>query len=78
MIMKIENNRFYILEAGEEKWVYNTEKNAIEALKEEVLRSNNLNSDNIRIIEVNLAEQKWKIQEVPWSKIALELIRGKK
>lgn len=74
--MKIEDNKFYILEAGEEKWIHDTEKSAVQSLKKMVSKSEELNQENVSIIEVNPTGKKWKIQEVPWSKIAIKLIRG--
>lgn len=76
MELKVEGNRFYFLEFGGGKWVYNTLESAIQALKERVQEDDDLDSDSIRIVEVNILKRKWKIQEVPWVKIALELIRG--
>ena len=78
MEMKIESNKFYILETGEEKWVHDTEESAVQSLKKKVSKSEDLNPENVSIIEVNTKGEKWKIQEVPWSKIAIKLIRGEK
>ena len=76
MEMKIESNKFYILEAGKEKWIYDTERSATQSLKKRVSENVDLNPEDVSIIEVNLTGEKWKIKEVPWSKIAIELIRG--
>jgi hypothetical protein len=32
--LKIENDKFYVLEAGSEKWIYSHEGEAISSLKE--------------------------------------------
>ena len=76
MALKVEGNRFYFLEVGEEKWVHSNMESAIQALKERFQVNNHLNPENVRIVEVNILKRKWKIQEVPWVKIALDLIRG--
>jgi hypothetical protein len=78
MELKVEGNRFYVLEVGGEKWVHNNMDSAIQALKERLQVDNDLNSENIRIIEVSILKRKWKIQEVPWIKIILDLIRDEK
>ena len=78
MELKVEGNRFYVLEVGGEKWVHDTVESAVQALEEKVQAEDDLNSDNIRMVEVNILKRKWKIQEVPWVEIALGLIRGKK
>ena len=76
MEMKVECDKFYILDAGEEKWIHDTEESAVQSLKKIVSKIEDLKSENISIIEVNPTGKKWKIQEVPWSKIAIKLIRG--
>jgi hypothetical protein len=78
MKLKVEGNRFYVLEVGGEKWVHNNMDSTIQALKERFQVDNDLNSENIRIIEVSILKRKWKIQEVPWIKIILDLIRDEK
>ena len=75
MEMKVKDEKFYILEANEEKWIHDTEKSAVQSLKKMVSENEELNTENVSIIEVNPMGNKWKIQEVPWSKIAIELIR---
>ena len=77
MELKVEGNRFYVLEVGGEKWVHDTVESAVQALKERVRAEGDLNPDDIRVVEVNILKRKWNIQEVPWVKIALDLIRGK-
>lgn len=78
MEMKVKDDKFYILEAGEEKWVHDTEKSAVQSLKKIISENADLNPEDVSIIEVNPTGKKWKIQEVPWSKIAIKLIRGEK
>jgi len=78
MELKVEGNGFYVLEVGGEKWVHDTVESAVQALEERVQAEDDLNSDNIRMVEVHILKRKWKIQEVPWVKIALGMIRGKK
>jgi len=65
MELKIEGNRFYVLEVGREKWVHDTVESAVQALKERVRAENDLNPDNIRVVDVNILKRKWEIQEVP-------------
>ena len=76
MELKIKNDVFYVLEAGEEKRLYNTEKDAIESLKTIVAEKKELDPENVNIIEVNIKGEKWEMKTVPWSKIAMGLIRG--
>lgn len=76
MSIKIENEKFYILEAGNEKWIYSSEKDAITSLRKLLAESKNLNEENVSILEVDTKEEKWQIKQISWSKIAIELIRG--
>lgn len=77
MEMKVKNDVFYLLDAGDEKWVYDTESGAVEALKTLVSKKD-LNPENVSILEVNTAGEKWEIKSVPWSKIAMGLMKGGK
>lgn len=76
MSIKIEKNKFYILEAGNDKWIYSSERDAINSLKEKLSKNKDLNQDNVNILEVDTKEEKWQIKQMSWSKIAVELIRG--
>lgn len=76
MSIKIENEKFYILEAGDEKWIYISEKGAIKSLKKLLAETKDLNQENVSILEVDTQEESWRIKQIPWSKIAIELIRG--
>jgi len=76
MSIKIENNRFYILEAGEEKWIYASEEDAIKSLKKLLSENKDLNQENVGVLEVDTAKEEWQIKQIPWSKIAIGLIRG--
>lgn len=76
MSIKIENDRFFILEARNEKWIHSSEKDAINSLKKLLAENKDLNQDNVNILEVDTKEEKWQIRQMSWSKIAIELIRG--
>ena len=60
MEMKVKNDRFYLLDAPDETWIYDSENGAIEALKTLVSKKE-LNSEDVNIFEVNvtLARDKW-------------------
>lgn len=76
MSIKIEEEKFYVLEAGNNKWIYNSEKEAISSLKELLTKDKSLKEENVSILEVDTTGDKWKIKQISWSKIAIELIRG--
>ena len=78
MELKIKNDIFYVLEAGNEKRIFDMEKDAAESLKGLVVGNKDLNTDNLSVIEVNVNGEKWEMKTIPWSKIAIELIRGGK
>lgn len=77
MSIKIENDKFYILEAGNNKWIYASEKDAVDSLKKLLAENEDLNQENVSILEVDTENDKWQIKQIAWSKIAIELIRGK-
>ena len=75
--MKVKNDKFYLLDAGKDKWIYDSEDSAIKALKALASTNKELNPENVNIFEVNVAGEKWEIKSVPWSRIAIGLMRGK-
>lgn len=78
MELKLEGNIFYLLDAKSEKRLYNTEKEAVSALKTMAGSRTDIDPENIAILEVDTSSDKWMIKAVPWSKIAIELIKGGK
>jgi len=76
MEMKINDDKFFVLEAGEEKWVYDSEATAIKSMKEFISKTADANPENVSILEVNTKEKKWEVKELPWSRIAISLIKG--
>ena len=78
MELKIKNDIFYVLETGKEKYVFDTESDAVGKLKQVVAASPELNSEKVSIVEVNVKGDKWEMKTIPWSKIAMELIRSGK
>jgi len=74
--MKIKDDKFFVLEIGEDKWIYDAESNAIKSMKELISKSTDLNPENASILEVNTKEKKWEVKELPWSRIAVALIKG--
>lgn len=79
MEMEIKNNRFWLLEnkADEknvQRFVYDDAKLAFERLKELMKK---VNSDKLLLSTIDMADSKgWNITGVPWSMIAMGLIRG--
>lgn len=75
MELKIQKDTFYLLDAGKDKRLCDTENNAIQALKQVAAADKDLNPETISIVEINTSGEKWAIKSVPWSKIAIGLIR---
>ena len=78
MKLKIENDKFYIIEAESEKWIYNVEDEAINSLKEMLSKDKDLDEKDVNILEVETSGEKWQVKQISWSKIALKLIRGER
>lgn len=76
MKIEIDEDIFYFVESDSGKWAFDNEKEAIEKLKQ-IVSENELNEDNsISLLQVNTTDQKWQIKEIPWSKIAMQLMKG--
>ena len=76
MEMKIKDDKFFVLEVGDDKWIYDSETTAIKSMKEVLSRTADENPENVSILEVNAKEKKWEVKELPWSRIAISLIKG--
>lgn len=75
--LRLNAGIFYILEAGKnDKTIFDTEKNAVGALKKTIAANKELDAEKVVIMEVNTSEEKWSIKQVPWAKIAMELMRA--
>lgn len=78
MELKLKGEVFYMLDGGNEKRIFDTDKEAIESLKRMASENKSLDPEKLSIFEVNTKGEKWSISQVPWSKIAMELIKGGK
>jgi len=76
MELRIDNDKFYVLELGKEKRIFDSEEAAVASLKEALAADEKLNPEAVNILEVDTSEEQWKIQGVPWSRIAISLIRS--
>ena len=76
MELRIDNDKFYVLELGKQKRIFDSEEAAVASLKEALAEDEKLNPEGVNILEVDTSEEQWKIQGVPWSRIAVSLIRS--
>jgi hypothetical protein len=72
--MEIENDKFYVLNTGEKRSLWHTEDEAIDALQKQIGAIDD--PEIVAILEVDVSTNDWSITQIPWSKIALELLRG--
>lgn len=77
MELKLQGDLFYLLDLGEEKRIYDSENEAITSLTSFVTKHSEVDPASVSIWEVNASGEQWQIKAVPWSRIALELMRGK-
>jgi hypothetical protein len=77
MELKVKNDTFYVLVIGDEKRIYDSESEAITSLKSLVANREDIDPENLSVLEVRMGE-KWEIKTIPWSKIALQLLKGGK
>jgi hypothetical protein len=73
--LKIQNGKFYVLKSKSENWIYINEDYAVDALKKMLAENGNLNSEDVSLLEVRIVGDEWEIKQVPWSKIAMLLIK---
>lgn len=76
--MELKNGKFFILEnRSDEKnikrYIYNGVKPAIDRIKEFI---KTVNSDKLMLSTVDISSKNWNISGVPWSVIAMGLVRG--
>jgi len=76
--IKVQNGKFYVLRLKHENWIYINEDYAVDALKKLLAENENLSSEDVSLLEVRIVEDEWEIKQVPWSKIAMLLIKGGK
>jgi len=77
MELEIKNDTFFVLETSGTKSIFDSEAEAVGKLKTVVAKNPNLNVEQVSIIKVNVKGEKWEMAEIPWSKIAMELMRSK-
>lgn len=73
--LKVDKNRFYVLRIGKDNWVYASEDDVMKDLVEKIRLNDDLESEDVRVIKVNILKRNWRIQEVPWSRAVLDLVR---
>ena len=73
--LKVDKNRFYVLRMGEDNWVYASEDEAMKDLAEKIWLKDDLKIEDVQVMKVQILKRNWKIQEVPWSRAVLELVR---
>ena len=76
MELKLKGDTFYLLDVGAEKWIYDSENDAVSALKTQTSQKKDIDPESVNIWEVNTSGEKWEIKSVPWSRIAMELMKG--
>jgi len=73
--LKVDKNRFYVLRIGKDNWVYASEDDVMKDLVEKIRLNDVIESEDIRVIKVNILKRNWRFQEVPWSRAVLDLVR---
>jgi len=74
--LAIKEDVFYILEAGDTKSLFDSEDSAIAALKGIIASKPELDAESVSILVVDTTAEKWAIQSIAWSKIAMALMRS--
>jgi len=69
--MKISNKNAFILQLGEEFRIYDDRSEAISKLKESI--PGDYKPEEAVVWNLDMNEEEWKIESIPWSEIAFEL-----
>lgn len=72
--MKVQNQRFYVVQTASTSHVLPEEDAAIEHLKEHGDGIDPENGD-VSVAEVQFGGEDWTIKELPWQRIALQLLQ---
>ncbi len=74
--LKVKGNKFYVLKAGKGYWVYASEEDVMKDLVEKIRLDDELDSEDVKVVKVSILKRDWSLQEVPWSKAVLDLVRA--
>ena len=69
--MKLKDGKFYLLDAGGEKRIYDDENDSAKALETIVSEKEDIDIESLNILQVNKAGEKWEVEPVPWSRIIM-------
>jgi len=75
MEMQLKGNEFWVLEYEGDRRIFDDLNDAVKAVK--ALMENDVEPDNITLVAVDVGEKDWKIKQVPWSEIAVRLVKIK-
>ena len=73
MEMKLENNRFWVLQTDEKITLYDEFRESVIRIKE--LMQNNREPDEIELMLVEIRGEKMTAKTVSWSEIAAQLVK---
>ncbi len=72
--MKINDSTFYVVDTGDDKHVLQSEEDAVQQMKTTAGQVED--PEQVSIFEVDIAGEEWAITQVPWSKIALQMMKA--
>ena len=70
MELKIKGKTFYLLDADNDKRIYDDESKSVKALESIISQKEDIDPESIDIMEVNMGER-WEIESVPWTRIVI-------
>jgi len=74
MEMEIKNSKYWYLEdnKNKKKWIFNTEKDAVDKLKDLIKKKTPTDTLNLQVMECG--SDKLELRPVPWQEIITSLI----
>lgn len=62
---------FFMVEAGEDKTLFDKKEDAMQHLKKNL---KDMDSDDVKAFEIDTSDENWKIKQIGWKDIAKYLI----
>lgn len=70
--MELENDTFYLVDGKDKKWIIDNREDAIARWKDSAKTTG---AKDVKILNINTAEEKWEISQVSSTEILEELIK---
>lgn len=70
MELKLKDGKFHLLDAGDERRVYDDENDSEKPLETIVSEKEDLDAESLNTLQLN-EDEKWEVEPDPWSRIIM-------